>query len=58
MATTVTGVHGATEIDLPITCTYDFEVAAAKYLHSLDDGEIPLVLLFAGTVFTRSDERA
>ena len=24
-------------------CTYDFEVAAAKYLHSLGDGEIPLV---------------
>ena len=33
----------STEVDLPVTCTYDFEVAAAKYLHALDDGEIPLV---------------
>ena len=40
---------GTTEIDLPVPCTYDFEVAAAKYLHSLGDGEIPLVLLFNGT---------
>ena len=31
-----------TEIDLPVACTYDFEVAGAKYLHALDDGEIPL----------------
>jgi len=28
------------------------EVAAAKYLHSLDDGEIPLVFLFSGTIFS------
>ena len=48
---TVTGFTGTTEIDLPVTCTYDFEVAAAKYLHGLDDGEIPLLLLFSGTVF-------
>ena len=26
---------------------------ASKYLHALRDGEIPLVLLFSGTVFTR-----
>src|SRR5262249_21473766 len=40
-------------IDLPITCTYDFEVVAAKYLESLEDGEVPLVFLFSGTIFTR-----
>ena len=51
VATTVPGFTGATEIDLPSPCTYDFEVAAAKYLHALDDGEIPLVLLFSGTAF-------
>ena len=38
-------------------CTYDFEVAAAKYLHALDDGEIPLSLLFSGTVFVRPRRR-
>jgi len=40
---------------LPVPCTYDFEVAAVKYLHSLDDGEIPLVFLFSGTVFERAE---
>ena len=48
---TITGFEATTEVDLPITCTYDFEVAAAKYLHGLDDGEIPILLLFSGTVF-------
>jgi hypothetical protein len=51
----VPGFDGATEVDLPIVCTYDFEVAAAKYLHALADGAVPLVLLFSGTVFSRRD---
>lgn len=55
VATTVTSFTGSTEIDLPIECTYDFEVAATKYLHGLDHGEIPLVLLFAGTVFAKGE---
>jgi hypothetical protein len=54
VSTTVTGFTGDTEVDLPITCTYDFEIAAAKYMHSLDGGEIPIVLLFSGTVFGKS----
>ena len=56
VGTTVTGFTGTTEIDLPIICTYDFEVAAAKYLHGLDDGEIPILLLFSGTIFRQSAE--
>ena len=51
----LTGFTERTEVDLPVTCSYDFEVAAAKYLHSLGDGDIPLVLLFSGTVFARRD---
>lgn len=43
--------EGATVVDLPVPCTYDFDVAAAKYLAGLRDGEIPLELLFSGTVF-------
>ncbi|HVL27488.1 MAG TPA: DUF6084 family protein [Acidimicrobiales bacterium] len=54
----VPGFVGFTEVDLPVPCTYDFEVAAAKYMHSLDDGEIPLVLLFNGTAFGRSADGA
>ncbi len=55
LATTLTGFTGVTEVDLPLPVSYDFEVAGAKYLHSLGDGEVPLVLLFSGTVFSRGN---
>ncbi len=55
VATQVHGFSGAGEFDLAVPCSYDFEVTAAKYLHSLDDGEIPLLLLFSGTVFGADD---
>ena len=32
--------------------SYDVDVAAHKYLAGLEDGEVPLLLLFSGTVFT------
>jgi hypothetical protein len=51
--TMVQGFEGATEVDLPVACTYDFEVGTSKYLHALRDGDVPLALLFSGTVFTR-----
>jgi hypothetical protein len=47
----VPGFSGTTQAQLPLECTYDFEVAAAKYLHALRDGTIPLQFLFSGTVF-------
>jgi hypothetical protein len=52
-ATVAQGFTGATETDLVLPCTYDFEVAGTTYLHALRDGEIPLLFLFSGTVFTR-----
>jgi hypothetical protein len=42
---------GTTEIELPITCTYDLEVSASRYFDALEDGEVPLEFLFSGTVF-------
>ncbi|KIF67874.1 hypothetical protein HY68_03155 [Streptomyces sp. AcH 505] len=51
--TTVQGFTGATEIDLPLPCTYDFDVIGSRYLHALGDGTVPLTLLFSGTVFTK-----
>ena len=41
----------STVVDMPIPCTYDFEVIAAKYFYALEDGEVPLEFLFSGTVF-------
>jgi len=54
VAMTVPGFNATTEVDLPIACTYDFEIASAKYMHALDDGEIPIVAMFSGTVFGKS----
>jgi hypothetical protein len=42
---------GATEVDLPVTCTYDLEVAASRYFDALQDGDVPLEFLFSGSVF-------
>ena len=40
-----------TVVDLQVPCTFDFNVAATKYFEGLTDGEIPLNMLFSGTVF-------
>jgi hypothetical protein len=42
---------GATEVDLPVPCSYDFSLAATKYFDALEGGEIPLGFLFSGTIF-------
>jgi hypothetical protein len=42
---------GSTVADMPVPCTYDLEVVAAKYFYALEDGEVPLEFLFSGTVF-------
>lgn len=47
--------RGSTTVDLPVPCTYDFDVVASRYLLSLDDGEVPLELLFSGTLFYAAD---
>jgi hypothetical protein len=51
VAQMVLAFEGETEVDLPIPCSYDFEVAAHKYLASLEEGVVPLELLFSGMVF-------
>ncbi len=42
---------GATTVDLQVPCTFDFSVATTKYFNGLADGEIPVCLMFSGTVF-------
>lgn len=42
---------GSTVVDLPVPCTYDFEVVSTKYFDALEEGEIPLTFLFSGTIF-------
>jgi hypothetical protein len=52
-AAMVPGFTDTTQVRLPLECTYDFEVASAKYFHALRDGAVPLQFLFSGTVFVR-----
>jgi len=44
-----------TSVELTVPCTYDLEVATAKYFYALDDGDVPLEFLFSGTVFFTGD---
>ncbi len=55
---TVPSFTGSTVVDLPVPCTYDFNVAATKYFYGLEEGDVPLCLLFSGTIFYRSEEGA
>ena len=57
VALMVPGFTGSTEVDLPIPLTYDMEIGATRYFAGLEDGEVPLLLLFSGTVFGTSDGR-
>lgn len=40
-----------TVVEVPVPCTFDFNVAVTKYSYGLENGEIPTSLLFSGTVF-------
>jgi hypothetical protein len=48
----------ATVVDLVVPCTFDFNVAATKYFAGVEDGEIPLNLLFSGTIFYAAESGA
>jgi hypothetical protein len=55
VSTMVLGFTGEKEFELQIPCSYDFEVAAHKYLTALKDGEIPIILLFSGTLYSEGE---
>ena len=45
------GFTGSAAVDLPLACTFDFNVAMTKYIYGLEGGELPISFLFSGTVF-------
>lgn len=47
----VPGFTGSTVIEVPVPCTFDFNVAVTKYIYGLETGELPTSLLFSGTIF-------
>jgi len=56
VSTMVTSFTGSTEVDLEVPFTYDLDVATTKYFHALDEGVIPFVLMFNGTIFSKTGE--
>jgi hypothetical protein len=48
---------GSVQVDLPVPFTYDLEIASARYFSALDSGEIPLLMLFSGSIFGTVDGR-
>jgi hypothetical protein len=51
VAVEVPAFTGATTIALEVPCTFDLNVGATKYFQALEDGDLPLTLLFSGSVF-------
>jgi hypothetical protein len=56
VAVMVPSFTGETMVEVPVPLSYDLDVATAKYLHGLDGGEVPLLLLFSGTLFYAGDD--
>jgi hypothetical protein len=52
----VPGFTGSVLADIPVPCTFDFNVAATKYFHGLTSGDLPLCFQFSGTVFYQSED--
>jgi hypothetical protein len=50
-STVVASFTGSIEVDVVVPCSYDMEVTAGRYFHALEEGEIPFILLFSGTIF-------
>ena len=47
---------GSSTVAVPIACSYDLELAAAKYLDALPDGEVPMALHFNGIVYYPNEQ--
>jgi hypothetical protein len=58
VSTVVPPFEGSSAADLPVPCSYDFNLAATKYFDALDRGDIPLCFLFSGTIFYQAAEGA
>lgn len=56
--TTIPSFTASASFELPTPCTFDFNVAATKYFHGLEAGEIPLCFMFSGTVYEVDEDGA
>jgi hypothetical protein len=51
VAVTAPEFSSSVTVELPVACTFDFNVAATKYFSAVEDGDIPLNFQFSGTIF-------
>jgi uncharacterized protein DUF6084 len=49
---------GSVVAEIPVPCTFDFNVAATKYFHGLTSGDLPLCFQFSGNVFYQGEDGA
>lgn len=54
----VPGFTGTRVANVELPCTFDFNVATTKYFHALQSGDIPLCVMFSGTVFYKGQDGA
>jgi hypothetical protein len=54
----VPAFNGNVVVDVPVPCTFDFNVAATKYFAGLESGDVSLNFLFSGTVFYEAEDGA
>ncbi|HEX4227945.1 MAG TPA: DUF6084 family protein [Bryobacteraceae bacterium] len=54
----VPAFSGSTVYPVTVPCTFDLNVATAKYFHGIAEGDVPLTFLFSGTVFHDSGQGA
>ncbi|HEY2380865.1 MAG TPA: DUF6084 family protein [Terriglobia bacterium] len=52
----VPSFESSTVTDLPVPCTFDFNIGATKYFAAIDDGELPVSFYFNGSVFYAGDD--
>lgn len=56
--TVVLPFSGRTQVELAVPCSYDFNIAATRYFDGIDEGDVPLRLLFSGTIFHEGEDGA
>jgi uncharacterized protein DUF6084 len=49
---------GSIVAEIPVPCTFDFNVAVTKYFHGLTSGDLPLCFQFSGNVFYQGENGA
>jgi hypothetical protein len=54
--TVVPSFTGATTFRVGVPCSFDLDVACAKYFNAVQDGEVPLAFNFNGTIHYRGDD--